>query len=222
MSEEASIDGDPKPTMTKARVDVFVFDTMADWESAYAMAGINNPEFQLEPGRYRVLTVGISKDVVTSMGGLRIRPDLALDELSPNTSAMLILPGGFAWENGGNSQAIEKAREFIDAGVPVAAICAATLALARAGLLDDRLHTSNAPEYIAYSNYHGQEHYRAVAAITDRGVITASGIAPVDFAYEIFKMLGLYKGEVLEAWFALNKTGDPAKFFELMRVANPS
>jgi len=27
-------------------VHLFVFDTMADWEAAFAIAGINNPQFQ--------------------------------------------------------------------------------------------------------------------------------------------------------------------------------
>ena len=62
---------------------------------------------------------------------------------------MLILPGGERWESCGNAEAIEFARVFFVEGIPVAAICAATLALARAGMLDDFHHTSNSREYLA-------------------------------------------------------------------------
>jgi putative intracellular protease/amidase len=200
-------------------VYLFVFDTMADWEAAFAIAGINNPQFQLAPGRYRVKTVAASREMVTTIGGVRVQPDLVLDDVSPSESSMLILPGGQRWESGGNTEAVDKARDFVAAGIPVAAICAATLALARSGLLDERAHTSNAPEYLAACGYRGGGLYRNVPATTDRKLITASGIAPVDFAYEIFKMLGLYSEPALEAWYALFKSGDPSKYYQLVTAS---
>jgi len=205
--------------MNSQTVHLFVFDTMADWEAAFAIAGINNPEFQVAPGRYNVVTAGLSREPIRTMGGMRVEPDVTIDEVTPEASAMLILPGGFTWESGKNPEAIEKAREFLAVGKPVAAICAATLALARAGLLDERDHTSNIAEYIARSGYRGAARYRNVPAVTDGNLITASGIAPGDFAYEIFKMLGVYSEPVLEAWYALFKTCDASKFYELMSAA---
>jgi putative intracellular protease/amidase len=196
-------------------VHVFVFDGMADWEAAFALAGIRNPEFQLHPGRYAVKTVGRSYASVVSMGGMRLLPDMTLDELVPADSAMLILPGGRAWESGGNARAVEKAARFIAEGVPVAAICAATLALARAGLLTGRQHTSNDAAYLAASRYRAGEFYRNVPAITDGNVITASGIAPIEFAYEVFKLLDLYEPQTLQAWYELYKHGDAARYCEL-------
>jgi putative intracellular protease/amidase len=206
--------------LSNRAVHLFVFDTMADWEAAFAIAGINNPQFQLAPGRYRVATVAASRAMVTTIGGVRVQPDLVLDEVSPGVSAMLILPGGQRWESGGNSEAVDKARDFVAAGVPVAAICAATLALARGGLLDERAHTSNAPEYLAASGYRGGGLYRRVPATTDGNLITASGIAPVDFAYEIFKTLGLYGEPALEAWYALFKSGDASKYYQLVTASS--
>jgi putative intracellular protease/amidase len=206
--------------MNTSPVHLFVFDTMADWEAAFAIAGINNPQFQLVPGRYRVTTVGVSRETVTTIGGLRVLPEVVLGEVSPSASTMLILPGGQSWESGSNTEAIDKARDFVAAGVPVAAICAATLALARAGLLDDREHTSNAPEYLTASGYRGAGLYRHVPATTDRNVITAAGIAPVDFAYEVFKMLCLYSAKALEAWYALFKNGDASKYYQLVKESS--
>jgi putative intracellular protease/amidase len=205
--------------MEAETVHLFVFTTMADWEPSFAIAGINNPRYQREPGRFRVATVGLSKQLVTTMGGVRILPDLTLDELSPPGSAMLILPGGDAWERGENTAAVAKAAEFLAVGVPVAAICAATFALARAGFLDNRLHTSNAPDYLKASGYRGSSLYRNIPAIADGSLITASGIAPVDFAYQIFGTLQLYSDPALNAWYSLFKHGDASKFSALAGAA---
>lgn len=200
-------------------VHLFVFDSMADWESALAIAAINNPQFQQAPGRFRVVTVGLTRDPVTTMGGVRILPDIALSDLSPVASAMLILSGGESWEAGVNQPAVEVARAFISTGVPVAAICAATVALARAGLLDNRRHTGNDRESLAVTGYAGRGHYTNAPAVTDKHVITASGVAPIDFAREIIRILNLYNSEALEAWYALFKHGDTARFYDLVRSA---
>lgn len=198
--------------MSTRTVHLFVFDTMADWEAAYAVAAINSPQFQSGPNRYRVVTVAATLAPVTTMGGVRIEPDVMIDAVLPEESAMLILPGGYAWEKGGNSEALELGAQFIECGVPVAAICAATLALARAGLLDHLRHTSNAREYLISSGYRGTAFYCGSPAVTDRNVITATGLAPVDFAREIFKALHLYSPATIEAWYAMFKQCDASKF----------
>jgi hypothetical protein len=43
--------------MTK-HVHMAVYDTLADWEVGHATAHINSDDWQREPGRYRVRTVG--------------------------------------------------------------------------------------------------------------------------------------------------------------------
>lgn len=205
--------------MNHSTVHLFVFDGMADWEPAFAIASIHNPRFQSRPGRYRIQTTARSLAPVTTMGGVRILPDVTIDEVCPAVSSMLILPGGELWEAGGNLEALERAHVFVDAGVPVAAICAATLALARTGLLDDRLHTSNDAAYLAASGYRGHRYYRDVPAITDGNLITGSGLAPLEFAREISRLLDLYSSSTLEAWYALYKHGDAARYYELAAAA---
>jgi len=108
------------------------------------------------------------------------------------------------------------ARHFLAAGVPVAAICGATFGLALEGLLDDRAHTSNAAEYLAYSGYAGGDRFFAEPAVVDGDLITASGVAPVHFAQAIFGRLGLYESGIAASWFKLYGDRDPAGFYELM------
>lgn len=207
--------------MKKRDVHLFVFDSLSDWEASYAIAGINNPQFQANPGSYQVRTVSLQGASALTIGGVRIEADMALDDLSPQESAMLILPGGTAWDSGKNLEAVQKANAFVSAGVPVAAICGATAGLARGGLLDNCRHTSNAREYLAATQYKGTSHYEDSSAVTDQNIITASGIAPVDFAFQIFQKLEIYHPSVLQAWYRLFKTGQAEYFGELMQaVAN--
>jgi putative intracellular protease/amidase len=206
--------------LNKRDVHIFVFDSMSDWEASYAIAGINNPQFQKNPGIYRVRTVALKKTPVVSIGGLRIQPDLTFDELSPASSAMFIVPGGTAWDEGKNIEAVDIARAFLNSSIPVAAICGATAALARGGLLDTRRHTSNSCEYLAATQYLGAKLYADELAVTDNNLITASAMAPIDFAYHIFKRLDVYSIPVLDAWYGLFKTARAEYFGALMRAIN--
>jgi putative intracellular protease/amidase len=208
-----------KDPNTIRTVHLYVCDGFADWEPAHAVAGINNPAFQQAPGRWRVRTVGDSTDLVRSMGGLAVLPDMPIDLLSPAHSALLILPGGAGWDTGLHAAGAAKAEEFLAAGVPVAAICGATAGLARRGLLDARRHTSNAATYLAGTGYAGREHYVDESAVADRGLVTAGGMSALEFARAIFTLLDIYKPEVLEEWYALNKQGAPVHFARMQRAA---
>jgi putative intracellular protease/amidase len=208
--------------MEQQTVHLFVFDTLSDWESAYAIAGLNNPAWQVQPGRYQVKTVGESREPVKTIGGVTILPDMTLDELEPEQSALLILPGGNDWAQGEHIAAREKARAFLAAGVPVAAICGATVGLALAGILDDKRHTGNFIGELKATNYRGEALYQNQLAVTDGNLITAGATAPIDFAYQIFQKLEVYTPQVLEAWYGLYKTGDPSYFFALIKDAGAS
>jgi putative intracellular protease/amidase len=201
-------------------VHLAVYDSLADWEAGLAVAAVNDPQFQRAPGRYAVRTVGPTTRPVVTMGGVRIAPDLALADLPAADSAMLVLPGAHAWDEGERLAGFaDAARAFLTAGVPVAAICGATGGLARAGLLDDRAHTSNAPAYLAATGYAGADRYVDAPAVTDGPLITAGSMHPVAFAREIAAALELFTPAVLEAWHGLYATGEPEWFDRLMAAA---
>ncbi|MEV2223323.1 DJ-1/PfpI family protein [Nocardia vinacea] len=208
---------------TKA-VHMAVYDTLADWEVGAATAHINRPSWQKAPGTFRVRTVGLTADPIITTGGMRIVPDALLADLTPAASAMLILPGADTWETGELVPFARKAREFLDAGVPVAAICGATFGLAKEGLLDNHTHTGAAAEYLAYSGYSGGDRYLDRAAVLDGDLITAGPTAPFEFAREVLRRLDIYEPHVLDAWYRLFGKSDPAGFaalseYEAQRVA---
>ncbi|WP_225097366.1 type 1 glutamine amidotransferase family protein [Streptomyces sp. CoH27] len=195
------------------RVHLAVYDSLADWETGHTTA-------YLARAGYEVVTVGPGREPVTSIGGLRILPDLALDELRPEDSSLLILPGADLWSAGDCLAPLARAaRAFLDAGVPVAAICGATAGLAREGLLDDRAHTSASPFYLAQApGYAGGDRYVEADAVTDGGLITAGPTEPVAFAREVFRLLGVYEGEVLDAWYRLYHDSDAEAYFVLQQA----
>jgi putative intracellular protease/amidase len=162
---------------------VFVFDGFADWEPASALA-----ELRRTFG-FSVKTFSLLTNPIVSMGGLKVTPDLCLEEVRPELAGILILPGGDMWmggEIGGITALIETVHQ---AARPIAAICAATLSLAHVGLLNDHRHTSNGEGFIAkyVPAYCGHDFYVKAPAVRDRSVITANGLAPFAFAAEIFR-----------------------------------
>jgi putative intracellular protease/amidase len=186
-------------------VHVMVFDGFADWEPAHALA-----ELRRWGGR-TVRSVGFNHEPVTSMGGLRVTPDVDVASVEPADVELFIVPGGTLWERDDYARAPLEAllTNLVHAGTPVAAICAATLALGRAGILDDHRHTSNARSYLPahVHGYAGEDHYVDVPVVADRHVITASGAAAVDFARAIFADLGVASDDERSMWFELFKHG---------------
>ncbi|MFD9393828.1 DJ-1/PfpI family protein [Streptomyces sp. NPDC060000] len=198
--------------MSRKPVHLAVYDTLADWETGFATA-------YLARNGYEIRTVGGSQEPVVSVGGLNIRPDLALDALRPEDSSLLILPGADLWDTSDDLAPFARAaRAFLDAGVPVAAICGATAGLAREGLLDDRDHTGAVSFYLAATGYGGGDRYVEADAVTDTGLITAGPTEPVAFAREIFRLLGVYEGEVLDAWYRLFHDSDAAAYAVLEKA----
>jgi putative intracellular protease/amidase len=185
-------------------VHVLVFDGFADWEAAYALAELRRW------GKRTITVIGFNDQPVTSMGGLRIVPERALADVRADDVELLILPGGDLWEGDYPGAALDELLlALVSAAVPIAAICGATLALARAGLLNDRRHTSNMPGYVGahVPEYCGVDAYDSALAVNDRGVITASGLGPADFARAIFAELGVFSASDEQLWYDMHKHG---------------
>ena len=196
-----------------------VLDTLSDWEAGHVLAELRSGRFLKDPSRrYDVVLCGATLDTVTTMGGLHLKPDVLIGEIRPGEGDLLLLPGADTWLVPEQEPVIAKAREVLESTATVGAICGATLGLANAGLLDNRPHTSNDLDALKMfcPNYRGERFYVNEPAITNDNLITASGLAPVEFAYHIFRQLDVMTPATLAAWHGLFNTRKPECFYALM------
>jgi len=199
---------------------VYIQDTLADWEPGHVLAELHSGRFLKDPAlRYNTVLCGRTMDTIVTMGGLRLKPDMLITDIRPGEGDLLLLPGADTWLDPVQAPVIAKARTVLESDAVVAAICGATFGLANAGLLDKRPHTSN--DLVAVKmfcpGYHGEQVYVNEPAVTDGNLITASGMAPVEFAYQVFKRLGVMLPATLEAWYGLYTTKKPEYFYALMQ-----
>jgi putative intracellular protease/amidase len=190
--------------MPDRAVHLLVIPGFADWEPAHAVAELRRQ------GGYRVEVVGFTRDAVISMGGVTVQPTRSLSEVDPGEVAVFILPGGDRWETDPpEPELVALLERLLAARVPIAAICGATVALARAGLIRGRRHTSNGREYLLTQapGYSDADHYVDAPAVRDRGLITASGLADVEFAAEIFEELEVMSESDQALWTQVFRSG---------------
>jgi putative intracellular protease/amidase len=187
----------------KKQIAVFLFEGFSDWELAYLTPEIYKSD------HFELVYFSIRGGLATSMGGLQVKPTKSLKDIVFENLEMLVLPGGTAWEKGGNTEIEKLTKDMFEAGKPIAAICAATIYLGQIGLLNDLKHTSSDLNYLKgmAPEYTGSDLYQNELAVTDGHLITANGIAPIEFAREVFKTIGLYSEEAIEKWFQLFKNG---------------
>jgi putative intracellular protease/amidase len=181
------------------------FDGYGDWEVALLLAELRRT------GGYEVVTLGFSATAPLSMGGLRVEVDSPISEIRARDVELLIVPGGDGWQQGAypRDEVHGLIASAAESGAVIGAICGATIPAARAGLLDDRAHTSNFAGLLAEhgGSYRGEHLYRDELAVRDGNVVTASGIGYVEFAREILAAVGVFEPDMLARWFETYKHG---------------
>jgi putative intracellular protease/amidase len=187
----------------KPKAYLFVFDGLADWEPALALCEIR------KSGKYDVLTAGESRQPVVTMAGLKIMPDITIDEIEPRETTIFILPGGDPWEKGPHPKMHDFLRRFHAQEILLGALCAATLEIVRAGLAAGVRHTSNGKAYLKkmVPGYKDEGFYVNELAVTDHKIITASGLGSVEFAREVIRELEIYSAADTAMWFEMFKHG---------------
>lgn len=181
------------------RIVIVLTENYADWESAL-LAAVARTYYGAE-----ILTASPDGQKVTSAGGFRVTPDMAIADIDADRTDLLVLNGGTAWEKATPDHLIDKVRMMRERNKPVAAICGAVGALADAGLLDDIAHTGNSLEEVSgRAGYHGAAHYVArPSAMTADGMTTAPGTAPVSFMKAVCDAMG-FGGPQLDYYVGLH------------------
>ena len=201
------------------KVFLYVLNTLSDWEIGYITAELNSGRFfNKTKTPVDIIKIGNTIQPIKTMGGMAITPNESINNIEFNKSDILILPGADTWFEDSNKKIIQLIPDLLNQNVVVAAICGATVALAKNGILNARKHTSNDKEFLKMScpEYSGEDLYLNQLAVTDGNLITATGLAALEFSYEVFKKTDVIKPETLEAWYQLNKTRDVKYFYALM------
>lgn len=157
----------------------------ADWEAGFVLAALR----EYFGFAVRIATPGGAE--VTSIGGVRAASDLAFETVDPADLDLLLVIGSARWIEPEDPVVTALLRRTGDTGLPMGAICAGTLAVARAGLLDDRPHTSNALHFLRAKapGYGGAACYQETPrAVTGRNLVTAPGSAPASFAVAVLRL----------------------------------
>lgn len=202
---------------------LYVLNTLADWEIGYITAELHSGRF-LDHTKtpLALMKIGATLEPIQTMGGMTITPEERFDNITFHDGDLLLLPGADTWLEDANTPILEMISDLINHNVIIAAICGATFALAQTGILNKRPHTSNDKAVLTMMcpDYAGEAYYVNQPVVTDQNVITASGFAPLDFAYEVFKQTQVMRPDTLEAWYQLYTTRDPRFFHALMESLN--
>ncbi|MEM1130655.1 MAG: DJ-1/PfpI family protein [Pseudomonadota bacterium] len=170
------------------KIAVILTPGFADWEYAF-IAGIGGPFYGMDVGFFAP-----SPGEVTSQGGLTAKVTRAVDEIAEWAPDVVVAVGGMVWDSKDAPDVAEVLTSQHERGATIAGICGGTLALARAGLLDEVRHTSNAPDFLSANapGYGGAARYEASAkAVVDGAIVTAPGTAAVSFTSAVFDAAGL-------------------------------
>lgn len=190
-----------------------ILDRYADWEAAHVAAVLSDSD-EGEP-KYDVKTVSLDKKPVRSIGRFTVLPDYDLASAPADCAAVLLI-GGYSWRKPEAAPVADFVRRAREQGTLVGGICDGSVFLGMNGFLNDVRHTSNTLESLkaaAGEHYTNEANYVCEQAVSDGGVITANGFAPLEFAREVLMSLEAYPQSEIDEWYDFYKLG----FYEAAR-----
>ena len=187
-----------------------ILDKFADWESAFLAAALNNRAIT---ENYTVSYASTDKKIKTSIGNLKVLPDITIDEISENVAGLILIGADKSWRNldkGISEKIINLVKKFKNNGKTIGAICDGAYFLAVNGLLNDCRHTVNSLEEIKNDeNYTNSQNYiqTDIESVIDKKIVTAKGDSPVHFAANVMRALGDISEETIEMFYNIYTIG---------------
>lgn len=172
-----------------------MFDGMEDYEVTFISHLLH-----ADAGK-EILTIGYQDDVIKGCSGLHYQPQFSIKDVLKEEVEGLILCGG--WYSDIRLELVELIQRIHKDRKLLAAIGGAgTVMLAKAGVLDYMTYTTSISKWDAEEAlFYGmedpfpRENYVAKRLVRDRHVMTAQGIAFVDFALEICAWFKLFHSQ---------------------------
>ena len=182
-----------------------ILEQYADWEAAYLSSAI----YMLGQDKFKVKTVSLTKDIVTSIGGFRTVPDYDIHSVPEDYEAVILI-GGMTWRNENAQQVKMLVEKCVENGKVLGGICDASAFLGTVGVLNNVNHTSNDLNDLkqwAGSAYTGEEKYIKKQTVCDKNIVTANGTAALEFAREVMLTLKIAEENKIIEWYNFHKLG---------------
>lgn len=189
-----------------SKILVFIFDDMTDFEVTFAMHLLSTESNK------EIITISYDDKVIRGKSGLSYIPSKKISDLSFDDIDGLIIPGG--WYGDNRPELTTLIQGLNKRGKLLAGICGAgTVLLAKAGVLNNVKYTT---PVITWGNKHKEifgetdpfprENFHLDRFVRDNNIITAQGLAFIDFAIEICDWFNLFE-----------KNGDKEKFIRTFK-----
>ena len=172
----------------------------ADWEAGPVLAALR----EYYGAQIEIATP--DGEPRTSIGGVLAAADYKFSDPVLSDADVFLLIGSDAWADYRDDALFGLLRQSLADGKTVGAICAGTVAAARAGLLAGKAHTSNDRDWLAKvaPGYAGADGYvDSAKAVTDGKLVTASGLAPVTFSAPIARLVAPEAGDKHDEYVAM-------------------
>lgn len=193
----------------KKEVLFLLLNEYADWEGAFLASSLNTGVMPGSEVKYVVKTIAPTLDEVSSLGRFHTAPDYSFLTI-PDTYAALILIGGMQWNSKEAEQVVPLVEDAIKRGRIVGAICNAASFLAAHGFLNEVKHTGNTLPQLKlwggerYTNHAG---YQERQAVSDGRIVTANGMAYLEFTRELLLLLEADTVEKIDGYYDFAKNG---------------
>lgn len=177
------------------KILVFIIDEMADFEITFITHLLGT-----DAGK-EIVPIAYEDKTIKSSSGLFYKPAMLVkDIVVTDDTEGLIIPGG--WNGEIRTELITLIKELNEKERLLAAICAAPRFLAKAGVLNDKIYTTSIVEWKDEhkSKFNEEDpfprhNFKNKRVLRDRNIITAHGVAFVDFAIEICEWFSLFSSE---------------------------
>lgn len=172
------------------RILLCVYPNYADFQIGHLLF------FLKKIGKAKIETTSIDGEIIKSLGGLRVRPDISMNQVQVKTYDLILCPGGDLLHEVADDPQIHYLLQTATVNnVPIASLCGSTLFLAKAGLLNDKKFTCNTGTYEQFKNDYSHATYTGNNVEVEASMITAKGTAFIDFTVAVGHLLKLWKSE---------------------------
>jgi len=140
-----------------------------------------------------IVTVGVDDKEVTSWEGFKTVPHLTIEEVDTDDVDLFVVPGGQPDQLTGIDKLSEFLNKLYQKNKVLAAICAAPVHFAKAGILKKHNYTTTLP--LNEFNSFNKQNFLDRNVVVDENIITAKAAGYVDFALEVGKKMNIFKDQ---------------------------